>query len=105
MEILRKRNSTVQSTELNKGTELKRKGVHFCTWGQNCNLVSFFCMWLSNFPSPKQYTDLIQSPKIPMSFLKEIEQKNCQDCMEPQNTPNNKSNLEKKEQSQKYHTT
>ena len=37
--------------------------------------------------------------KLPMPFLRELEQKNLKICMETQKTPNSQSNLEEEKQS------
>ena len=41
--------------------------------------------------------------KIPITLFTKLEQKNPKNCMEPQKTPNSHSNIEKEEQSWRYH--
>lgn len=55
--------------------------------------------------SPKETTDSVQPTpiKIPVAFFTETEKKNSKICMEPQETLNSKSNLEKEEQSCRYY--
>ena len=67
-----------------------------CSWIGRINLLK--CQYY-----PKLSTDSMQSQSNCTSILLEARTSNCKICVEPENTPNSQSNLEKENQSRRHH--